>query len=95
MFTLSRSGALYANKRLLTKSVTSFLLTSAHLIYTTAQHLLKFVHITKVDGIAKYPNPAKLYIYIYISNDLVQILKYQGIPQKRMRGAEALSVEPN
>ncbi|EGD93877.1 IKI3 family protein [Trichophyton tonsurans CBS 112818] len=51
LFTLSRSGALYANKRLLAKSVTSFLLTSAHLIYTTAQHLLKFVHIAKVDDL--------------------------------------------
>ncbi|KAK2875378.1 hypothetical protein FQN49_001649 [Arthroderma sp. PD_2] len=49
LFSLSRSGALYANKRLLAKSVTSFLLTAAHLIYTTTQHLLKFVHITNVD----------------------------------------------
>ncbi|KAM5455745.1 putative elongator complex protein 1 [Microsporum audouinii] len=51
LFTLSRSGVLYANKRLLAKSVTSFLLTSAHLIYTTAQHLLKFVHIANVDDL--------------------------------------------
>ncbi|KAF3491898.1 elongator complex protein 1 [Arthroderma uncinatum] len=49
LFTLSRSGTLYANKRLLAKSVTSFLLTAAHLIYTTTQHLLKFVHITNVN----------------------------------------------
>ncbi|EEP80749.1 conserved hypothetical protein [Uncinocarpus reesii 1704] len=30
---------------------TSFLITSAHLIFTTTQHLLKFVHITNVDGL--------------------------------------------
>ncbi|KAL1960232.1 hypothetical protein VTO42DRAFT_8775 [Malbranchea cinnamomea] len=51
LFSLSRSGALYANKRLLTKSCTSFMLTAAHVIFTTTQHLLKFVHLTAVDDL--------------------------------------------
>lgn len=50
LFSLTRSGALYANKRLLAKNCTSFILTAAHLIFTTTQHLLKFVHLTTVDG---------------------------------------------
>ncbi|WEW55517.1 Putative elongator complex protein 1 [Emydomyces testavorans] len=51
LFSLSRSGSLYANKRLLVKNCTSFLITSAHLIFTTTQHLLKFVHITNIDDL--------------------------------------------
>ncbi|EGC42114.1 elongator complex protein [Histoplasma capsulatum var. duboisii H88] len=51
LFSLSKSGALYANKRLIAKSCTSFIITGAHLIFTTTQHLLKFVHITKVDDL--------------------------------------------
>nr|KMM73499.1 IKI3-like protein [Coccidioides posadasii RMSCC 3488] len=51
LFSLSRSGSLYANKRLLVKNCTSFLITPAHLIFTTTQHLLKFVHITNVDDL--------------------------------------------
>lgn len=50
VFGLAPSGSLYANQRLLTKSCTSFVITSAHLIFTTAQHLLKLVHLTSVDG---------------------------------------------
>ncbi|PGH27475.1 hypothetical protein AJ80_00715 [Polytolypa hystricis UAMH7299] len=49
LFSLSKTGALYANKRLIAKNCTSFELTEAHLIYTTAHHLLKFVHVDKVD----------------------------------------------
>ncbi|KAI9715988.1 MAG: hypothetical protein M1812_005622 [Candelaria pacifica] len=48
-FGLSRSGHLYANKRLLVKNCTSFLVTAAHLIITTTQHLLKLIHITSVE----------------------------------------------
>ncbi|KAK2749590.1 hypothetical protein FQN57_005812 [Myotisia sp. PD_48] len=52
LFSLSRSGSLYANRRFLAKNVTSFLLTPAHIIYTTSLHLLKFVHLTdNVEGL--------------------------------------------
>lgn len=49
-FGMSSHGHLYANSRLLVKNCTSFLVTSAHLIFTTTTHLLKFVHIAQVDG---------------------------------------------
>lgn len=50
-FGLSRSGHLYANSRLLTKNCTSFLVTLRHLIFTTNNHFLKFVHLdSDVDG---------------------------------------------
>ncbi|OJD18861.1 hypothetical protein AJ78_01116 [Emergomyces pasteurianus Ep9510] len=51
LFSLSKSGALYASKRLLAKNCTSFIITGAHLIFTTTQHLLKFVHITNVNDL--------------------------------------------
>ena len=50
---LSPSGHLYAGPRLLVKNCTSFLVTSAHLIFTTTSHVLKFVHITDIDSM--YP----------------------------------------
>lgn len=50
VFGLSDSGLLFANERLLARNCTSFLVTPAHLIFTTGQHLLKFVHIAKADG---------------------------------------------
>lgn len=50
VFSMSGNGHLYANSRLLVKNCTSFLLTPAHLILTTTNHLLKFVHITSVEG---------------------------------------------
>ncbi len=46
---LSRNGHLYANTRLLLKNCTSFLVTPAHLIITTTNHLLKFIHLTDID----------------------------------------------
>ncbi|KAL2013837.1 hypothetical protein VTN00DRAFT_1362 [Thermoascus crustaceus] len=49
LFSMSKTGALYANQRLLAKNCTSFTVTPAHLIFTTTQHLLKFVHITSVE----------------------------------------------
>ena len=49
-FGMSSSGHLYANSRLLVKNCTSFLVTSAHLVFTTTAHLIKFVHITDVEG---------------------------------------------
>ncbi|EAW10179.1 Elongator subunit IKI3 [Aspergillus clavatus NRRL 1] len=49
LISLSRTGALYANTHLLAKNCTSFLVTQAHVLFTTSQHLLKFVHLTKAD----------------------------------------------
>jgi elongator complex protein 1 len=49
-FGMSGNGHLYANSRLLAKNCTSFLVTPAHLIFTTTTHLLKFVHIADADG---------------------------------------------
>jgi elongator complex protein 1 len=49
-FGLSDHGSLYANGRCLAKDCTSFLVTSTHLIFTTTQNLLKFIHMTTVDG---------------------------------------------
>jgi len=49
-FGMSKNGHLYANSRLLVKNCTSFLVTPLHLIFTTTNHLLKFVHIAKVEG---------------------------------------------
>ncbi|KAF2759758.1 IkappaB kinase complex, IKAP component [Pseudovirgaria hyperparasitica] len=45
-FGLTNGGNLYANERLIARNATSFLVTSAHLIFTTTQHLLKFVHLS-------------------------------------------------
>lgn len=50
-FGMSSNGHLYADSRLLVKNCTSFLVTPAHLIFTTTTHLLKFVHITSVNGV--------------------------------------------
>ncbi|KAK5053946.1 hypothetical protein LTR84_001908 [Exophiala bonariae] len=44
---LTAQGSLYADKILLTRDCISYILTDAHLILTTAQHLLKFVHLTE------------------------------------------------
>ena len=49
-FGLSANGALYANARVLSKNCTSFIVTSAHLILTTTNHLLKFIHLSSLDG---------------------------------------------
>jgi elongator complex protein 1 len=48
-FGLTRSGTLYAKHQVIAQNCTSFLVTSAHLIYTTSQHLLKFVHLSSAD----------------------------------------------
>ncbi|KAI1175770.1 IKI3 family-domain-containing protein [Nemania sp. FL0916] len=53
---LSRNGQLYANSRLLLKNCTSFLVTPAHLIITTTNHLLKFIHLTDVDSLEVPPD---------------------------------------
>ncbi|TGJ85371.1 hypothetical protein E0Z10_g3399 [Xylaria hypoxylon] len=53
---LSRNGHLYANTRLLLKNCTSFLVTPAHLIITTTNHLVKFIHLTDVDSMEVPPD---------------------------------------
>ena len=52
---LSSSGRLTVDGRDICKNCTSFLKTPSHLIFTTSQHLLKFVHIT---GAEKMDVPA-------------------------------------
>lgn len=49
-FGLTKSGVLYANERVLVRNCTSFTVTPVHLIFTTTQHLLKFVHLTTLNG---------------------------------------------
>ncbi|KAF8458877.1 IKI3 family-domain-containing protein [Terfezia claveryi] len=44
-FGLSENGKLYANSTLIAPNCTSFVVTNAHLIYTTTQHFVKFVHL--------------------------------------------------
>ncbi|KAI1340098.1 IKI3 family protein [Xylariaceae sp. FL0016] len=53
---LSRNGHLHANSRLLLKNCTSFLITPAHLIVTTTNHLVKFIHLTDVDAMEVPPD---------------------------------------
>jgi len=54
-FGLSRSGHLYANSRQLAKNCTSFLVTPLHLIFTTSNHFLKFVHLASAEGMFQGP----------------------------------------
>ncbi|OQE91889.1 hypothetical protein PENNAL_c0008G02372 [Penicillium nalgiovense] len=49
LISMTRTGALYANKRVLARNCTSFLVTPSHLLFTTSAHLLKFVHLNHVD----------------------------------------------
>lgn len=44
---LTSKGNLYVNDILFIREVTSYILTSAHIIVTTSSHLLKFVHLTE------------------------------------------------
>lgn len=39
-----------ANERVLVRNCTSFAVTPSHLILTTTQHLLKFIHLTSLNG---------------------------------------------
>ena len=49
-FRVTNNGSLYADQRLLSKNCTSFLVTPAHVIFTTGQHRLKFVHMAPIEG---------------------------------------------
>ncbi|ODV87518.1 hypothetical protein CANARDRAFT_194619 [[Candida] arabinofermentans NRRL YB-2248] len=44
-FGMSQNGKLFINDKTLCSGITSLLLTESHLLYTTAQHQLKFVHL--------------------------------------------------
>lgn len=47
---LNRNGHLYAGSRVLAKNCTSFLVTLDHIIFTTNNHFVKFVHLDEVDS---------------------------------------------
>jgi len=66
---MTRTGGLYANKRVLARNCTSFLVTSSHLLFTTSQHLLKFVHLNHVDGRTNMPKP--------FNNDLTRYVEME------------------
>ncbi|KAH7061357.1 IKI3 family protein [Macrophomina phaseolina] len=55
-FGLTANGTLYANERQLVKNCTSFKVTPTHLVFTTTQHLLKFVHLTEVEDLEVPPD---------------------------------------
>ncbi|QSZ31521.1 hypothetical protein DSL72_001088 [Monilinia vaccinii-corymbosi] len=59
-FGLSSNGHLFANTRLLVRNCTSFLVTPAHLIFTTTTHLLKFVHIAEVHDLEIPPDDPEI-----------------------------------
>ncbi|KAH6688566.1 elongator complex protein [Plectosphaerella plurivora] len=46
---MSRNGHLYANSMLLAKNCTSFLMTPDHIVFTTANHFVKFIHLLSPD----------------------------------------------
>lgn len=47
---LNRNGHLYAGSRVLAKNCTSFLVTLDHIIFTTNNHFVKFVHLDDVEA---------------------------------------------
>lgn len=47
---LNRNGHLYAGNRALAKNCTSFLVTPDHIIFTTNNHFVKFVHLDEVEA---------------------------------------------
>jgi elongator complex protein 1 len=53
---LSRNGHLYANSRLLTKACSSYLVTPEHIILTTKNHLLKFIHVASAKSLDLPPD---------------------------------------
>ncbi|KAI1766571.1 IkappaB kinase complex, IKAP component [Hypoxylon sp. FL1150] len=53
---LSRNGHLFANSRLLMKNCTSFLITPAHIVVTTTNHMVKFIHLVDVDNLEVPPD---------------------------------------
>lgn len=47
---MNRNGHLYAGSRVLAKNCTSFLVTPDHIVFTTNNHLIKFVHLDEVEA---------------------------------------------
>ncbi|KAI4115469.1 MAG: hypothetical protein LQ345_003927 [Seirophora villosa] len=45
LYKMTENGSLLANGKVLARGCTSYLVTPSHLIFTTSQHLLKFVHL--------------------------------------------------
>lgn len=91
-FGLSRNGHLFASTRLLAKNCTSFILTPSHVIFTTSNHLVKFVHLSgSVDG----KSSQQLYqphSSSYLLTQTMQASKYQPTIRKRTRDAAISSV---
>ena len=48
-------GSLFVDDKVLVREVTSYILTSAHLMFTTSSHLLKFVHLTDSPSTMQVP----------------------------------------
>ena len=87
VFGLSHSGSLYANDLVLDKSCTSFAITPTYLIFTTVQHLLKFVHLTDLNGKLSW-----FFNVLWLT--LLQSSPCHQMSQNTMSGAGLLSVEP-
>ncbi|SPO03399.1 related to killer toxin insensitive protein 3 [Cephalotrichum gorgonifer] len=47
---LNKNGHLYAGSRVLAKNCTSFLVTPSHIVFTTNNHFVKFVHLDEVEA---------------------------------------------
>ena len=87
IFSLSESGTLFANGRRLVRCCTSFLVTPVLLIFTTSQHLLKFVHLVDdIDG------KGKILLSMHRANT-VQLLKYHQTLLNRTKDAVVSNVE--
>ncbi|PYH47499.1 Elongator subunit IKI3 [Aspergillus saccharolyticus JOP 1030-1] len=56
LVSMTKSGALYANNTLLAKNCTSFMITQAHIVFTTSLHLIKFVHLTRAEELDVPPD---------------------------------------
>jgi elongator complex protein 1 len=88
IISLSAKGELLADDKLLSRGCTSFVTTDAYLIFTTSQHLLKFVHIDASHGGFETIHP-----YQWLT--LVQSMKFPVTLRKQMNGVERLNEEPS
>lgn len=85
---LSRNGHLYANSRLLLKNCTSFLVTPAHLIVTTTNHMVKFIHLVDVDSKSR-----NFLSRVFTANSRLQTWRYLRMILKGMKDVEVLREE--
>lgn len=90
IFSSTENSSLFANDRRLTRNCTSFLVTPAHLIFTTSQNLLKFVHMTEVAGGTSFKTRIPTYD---LADHSRKILMYHRIHPRRTNGVEALRGE--